>query len=172
MVENVEGRFLLWQIRPYQPQDWPAVWGLLQPVFRAGETYAYAPEISEGEAQEVWVEIPQVTLVALSPRQEVVGTYYLKPNQPGLGSHVANCGYVVAAAARGRGVGSAMAEHSQQLARDLGFRANQFNLVVATNQAAVRLWQRLGFQVVGRLPGAFRHHHHGFVDALVFYKSL
>ncbi|MFM7323535.1 MAG: hypothetical protein ACKO4L_01180 [Nodosilinea sp.] len=74
MVENVEGRFLLWQIRPYQPQDWPAVWGLLEPVFRAGETYAYAPEISEREAQGVWVEVPQVILVALSPGQQVVGT--------------------------------------------------------------------------------------------------
>lgn len=172
MVRKMKNKFLLWQIRPYQSQDWPALWRLLEPVFRAGETYAYAPEISEREAHRVWVEVPQVTLVALSPEHEVVGTYYLKPNQPGLGSHVANCGYVVSAAARGQGVATTMAEHSQQLARDLGFRAIQFNLVVATNQAAVRLWQRLGFQVVGRLPGAFRHHHHGFVDALVFYKSL
>ncbi len=172
MVTKMEDRFLLWQIRPYQPQDWPAVWGILEPVFRAGETYAYAPAISEAEAEQVWVGVPQATLVALSPEQRVVGTYYLKPNQPGLGRHVANCGYVVSAAARGQGVATTMAEHSQQLARDLGFRAIQFNLVVATNEGAVRLWQRLGFQVVGRLPGAFRHSRYGFVDALVFYKWL
>ncbi|MEB3250713.1 MAG: GNAT family N-acetyltransferase [Cyanobacteriota bacterium] len=168
----MEDRFSLWQIRPYQPQDWPAVWGMLGPVFRAGETYVYGPQTTEAEAQQIWVERPQVTLVALAPDQGLVGTYYLRPNQAELGSHVANCGYVVSTAARGQGVGTAMAEHSQQLARDLGFRAMQFNLVVATNEAAVRLWQRLGFQVVGRLPGAFRHSRYGFVDALVFYKPL
>jgi RimJ/RimL family protein N-acetyltransferase len=172
MVTKMEDRLLLWQIRPYQPQDWPAVWGILEPVFRAGETYAYAPEISEAEAKQVWIGVSQTTLVALTPEQRVVGTYYLKPNQPGLGSHVANCGYVVSAAARGQGVATTMAEHSQQLARDLGFRAIQFNMVVSTNEGAVRLWQRLGFQVVGRLPGAFRHSRYGFVDALVFYKLL
>lgn len=168
----MEERFSLWQIRPYQPQDWPAVWGILEPVFRAGETYAYGPETTETESQQIWVEVPQATLVALTPDQQMVGTYYLRPNHAELGSHVANCGYAVSAAARGRGVGTAMAEHSQQLARDLGFRAIQFNLVVATNEAAVRLWQRLGFQVVGQLPEAFRHSRYGFVDALVFYKLL
>lgn len=102
----------------------------------------------------------------------VIGTYFLKPNQPGLGSHVCNCGYVVAAQARGRGVAAAMCEHSQDQARALGFRAMQFNFVVATNESAVRLWQRQGFAVVGRLPGAFRHQKLGFVDALVMYKQL
>jgi RimJ/RimL family protein N-acetyltransferase len=120
----------------------------------------------------VWIEMPQATYVAKDPVGAVIGTYYLKPNQPALGSHVCNCGYVVSERARGQGVASLMCEHSQYEARRLGFRAMQFNLVVSTNEGAVRLWKKLGFDIVGTLPGAFRHPRDGYVDAFVMFKEL
>ncbi len=159
-------------IRPYEEQDWPQVWPILHETFAAGDTYAYAPESDEAEVHRLWVELPLATYVACAPDGAVLGTYYLKPNQPGLGAHVCNCGYVVAPAARGRGIAAQMCEHSQVEARALGFRAIQFNLVVATNEVAVRLWQRLGFRIVGTLPGAFNHRRLGYVDAHVMYKEL
>lgn len=120
---------------------------------------------------DVWLNKPTATYVA-ELDGAVVGTYTIKPNQPGLGSHVCNCGYMVSAAARGKGIGAAMGEHSQVEAWRLGFLAMQFNLVVSTNEDAVRLWSRLGFEIVGTLPGAFHHSRLGFVDAYVMYKWL
>lgn len=160
------------EIRPLQPGDWEAVWRVIEPVFRAGETYAFPPQITEEEARRAWVEAPQATFVAVDDTNTVLGTYYIKPNQPGLGSHVCNCGYIVAEGARGRGIASAMCEHSQVEAVSRGFRAMQYNLVVSTNEGAVRLWQSHGFDIAGRLPAAFRHPRLGFVDAYVMYKQL
>ncbi|MDR7378956.1 ribosomal protein S18 acetylase RimI-like enzyme [Rhodoferax ferrireducens] len=162
----------MFSIRRYQDSDWPAIWALLHATFQTGDTYAYAPDSSEAAIHTAWVELPMATYVACAPDGQLLGTYVLKQNQPGLGAHVSNCGYVVAPAAQGQGVASAMCEHSQQEARAMGFLAMQFNLVVATNQRAVRLWQHLGFAVVGRLPRAFRHQRLGLVDALVMYKEL
>jgi ribosomal protein S18 acetylase RimI-like enzyme len=159
-------------IRRFEADDWSAVWPMLQATFASGDTYAFAPESSEAEIHQAWVEAPQATYVACAAEGGVVGTYTLKPNQPGLGSHVCNCGYVVAARARGQGVASAMCEHSQAEARALGFRAMQFNLVVSTNETAVRLWQRLGFAIVGTVPRAFCHRRLGEVDAYVMFKQL
>ncbi len=159
-------------IRPLTPGDWPAVWAILEPVFRAGETYPHSPEITEGEARKAWIDAPRASFVAVAENGGIVGSYYLKPNQPGLGAHVCNCGYAVAGAEKGRGIATAMCLHSQQEARTLGFRAMQFNLVVASNERAVRLWQHLGFRLVGTLPGAFRHRRLGFVDAFVMYREL
>jgi len=159
-------------IRRYQPEDWPAVWPLLHRTFAAGDTYAFAPETTEVEARKIWIETPQATYVACGGDGSILGTYILKPNQPGLGSHVCNCGYIVAAEARGNGIASALCGHSQNEARSLGFKSMQFNLVVSTNEGAVRLWQKLGFRIVGTLPGAFRHKVHGDVDAYVMFKHL
>jgi len=159
-------------IRPYQEQDWLEIWQVIHPVFRAGDTYAFAPDISEEEARLAWVKLPTATFVAEDEQGSILGTYYLKPNQPGLGAHVCNCAYVVRERARGQGIASMMCEHSQREALTLGFRAMQFNLVVSSNTAAVRLWQRLGFEIVGTLPQAFRHAELGFVDAYVMYKLL
>ena len=145
------------RIQPCQPRHWASVWRILEPVFRAGETYAFSLDISEAEAHHVWSEVPVATFVALNAGEEVLGTYYIKPNQPALGAHVCNCGYVVAEQARGRGIASAMCEHSQTEARARGFRAMQYNLVVSTNEGAIRLWKKHGFAVIGVLPGAFRH---------------
>jgi L-amino acid N-acyltransferase YncA len=160
------------QIRPFEEADWVAAWEIIEPVFRAGETYAFSPEITEQEAHKVWVKMPTATFVAVDENEEVLGTYYIKPNQPALGSHVCNCGYIVAQNARGKGIASEMCEHSQQKAISLGFRAMQYNLVASTNEGAIRLWKRHGFEVVGTLRKAFRHSEKGFVDAIVMYKQL
>ena len=117
------------------------------------------------------MKTPHKTFV-LEEKGALLGTYCIKTNQPGLGSHVCNCGYMVSSKARGKGIATALCEHSQQEAVRLGYRAMQFNLVVKTNEASVYLWQKLGFSVVGTLPGAFLHSKHGYVDAYVMYKVL
>ena len=137
----------------------------------AGETYAYPPDTTREEALALWFPAGGRTYVA-ERDGAVVGTYVMKANQPGQGSHTANCGYMVVPAATGRGIAQAMCEHSLALARERGFLAMQFNFVVSTNERAVRLWQHFGFQIVGRLPKAFRHPSAGFVDALVMYRRL
>lgn len=163
------GLFLM--IRPYESTDWPAIWAILKPVFRTGKTYVYPSQISEEEAHKAWIESPQATFIALD-QDEIVGTYYIKPNQPGQGSHICNCGYVVSEKARGKGVASLMCEDSQKQAIASGFRGMQFNLVVSTNESAVRLWKKHGFQIVGTLPAAFNDPEFGFVDAFVMFKVL
>jgi C_GCAxxG_C_C family probable redox protein len=159
-------------IRPYRESDWASLWPFLHATVAAGETYAFPPQSSEAEMHRAWVETPRATSVACASDGRVLGTYYLKPNHPGPGSHVCNCGFVVAQEAQGQGIATAMCEHAQAEAVSMGFRAMQFNLVACTNTRAIRLWQRLGFTVVGTLPGAFQHQRLGFVDALVMYKVL
>ena len=157
-------------IRPIQPADFEAVWQIFHEVVAKADTYAFAPDTTRDEALRLWVDVPQVTFVAELDGQ-VVGTYFLKPNQPALGSHVCNAGYMVARWARGKGVGESLCAHSMEEARRLGFRAMQFNFVVATNPA-VRLWTRMGFATIGRLPEAFRASDGLYVDALVMYRQL
>jgi RimJ/RimL family protein N-acetyltransferase len=160
------------EIQKYQEADWSQVWPMIKKVFRDGETYAFPPEIAEPEAHKIWVELPQETYVLTDTRKTILGTYYIKPNQPGLGAHVCNCGYIVSEAARGKGVASKMCEHSQVIAVKLGFRAMQYNLVVSTNEGAIRLWKKFGFKVIGTLPKAFNSKSAGYVDALIMYKQL
>jgi ribosomal protein S18 acetylase RimI-like enzyme len=159
-------------IRAATDADWPAIWSVLEPTFRRGDTYTFATDVTEAEARHAWMNLPAAIFVACDAQGAVLGTYVIKANQPGHGSHVSNCGYVVSDAARGMGVASALCEHSQQEALRMGFRAMQFNFVVSTNEGAVRLWRKLGFSIVGTLPGAFRHPQHGFVDAFVMFKQL
>jgi ribosomal protein S18 acetylase RimI-like enzyme len=158
-------------IRPAEKVDFDAIWPIFESVARAGETYAYSKEITKEAALNIWFVQPQCTFVA-EENGCLLGTYYLKPNQAGPGGHVCNCGYMVSADARGKGVASAMCEHSQELAIELGYKAMQFNFVASTNEGAIRIWQRLGFDTVGRLPKAFEHPNQGYVDALVMYKWL
>jgi L-amino acid N-acyltransferase YncA len=160
------------RIRQITDADWPNVWAMMKPVIRAGETYPYARDMTDAGAQKMWLEIPEASYVAEDELGELLGTYYIKPNQPTLGAHVANCGYIVSESARGRGVASRMCEHSQAEAVRLGYRAMQYNLVVKTNAASVYLWKKMGFDVAGTLPGAFQHPAHGYVDAFVMYKEL
>lgn len=158
-------------VRACLPRDHDAIWKILEPVIRAGETYALPRDMTRTAALAYWTGSDRETFVAEMDGR-VVGTYYLRANQAGGGAHVANCGYVTAAEAAGRGVARAMCEHSLATARACGFRAMQFNLVVSTNTRAVRLWQSLGFSTVGRLPRAFQHPQFGEVDALVMYRLL
>jgi L-amino acid N-acyltransferase YncA len=159
-------------IRHAVPADAPAIWSIIGPVIRAGETYALDRDMSEEEAIAYWLGKDRETFVAEDEGGEVLGTYYLKPNQAGGGRHIANCGYMTSAAATGRGVARAMCAHSLEAARERGFKAMQFNFVVSTNARAVKLWESFGFEVVGRLPGAFEHPRLGLVDALVMWREL
>ncbi len=158
-------------IRLAEPEDYDSIWSIFSPIVRAGETYAFAPDTSFDQGRRLWMEQPRQTYVVESDGQ-ILGTYYIKTNQSGPGSHVCNCGYMVADSARGKGLATAMCEHSQQVALELGYQAMQYNFVAASNAGAVRLWQHLGFETVGRLPGAFHHPRLGYVDALVMFKWL
>jgi len=158
-------------VRPARTADAVAIWTLLEPVIRAGKTYTLPRDMSEADALAYWLGADHETFVAEEDGR-IIGTYYLRANQQGGGDHVANCGYVTAAAAVGRGIARQMCEHSLDRARTRGFRAMQFNFVVASNERALRLWQSMGFAIVGRLPRAFRHPTRGEVDALVMYRVL
>jgi ribosomal protein S18 acetylase RimI-like enzyme len=158
-------------IRRATPADHDALWDILAPVIRAGDTYTLPRDMSRGEALAYWCSPAHDVFVAADGAR-LVGTYFLQANQAAGGSHVANCGYMTATSAAGRGVGRAMCEHSIAEARARGFRAMQFNFVVSTNERAVRLWTACGFAIVGRLPGAFLHPALGYVDALVMFRSL
>ena len=159
-------------IRPFANADWRSLWPILRETFATGDTYGYSPNSTEAETRQIWIDAPLATYVACDDNGAIIGTYKLVINQPGLGSHVSNCGYVVSTAARGQGLASLMCEHSQTEAVRLGFRAMQYNLVVSTNTGAVRLWQKHGFAIVGTLPGAFNHATLGYVDAFVMFKQL
>ena len=158
-------------IRLATPADAAAIAALILPVIRAGETYALDRDLSEAAALAYWLAPDKQTFVA-AEQGALLGTYYLRPNQSGGGRHVANCGFITAEAARGRGIAAEMGQHALRTAHGQGYRAMQFNCVVSTNHAAIRLWHRLGFATVGHLPGAFAHPDLGDVDALVMYRVL
>jgi ribosomal protein S18 acetylase RimI-like enzyme len=158
-------------IRPARPEDSAAIWSIIGPIIRSGETYALDPDMSKADALAYWLAADKETFVA-EEEGSILGTYQMRPNQSGGGAHVCNCGYMTSARATGRGVGRQMCRHSLDHARARGYRAMQFNFVVSTNERAVGLWQSLGFDVVGRLPLAFKHPTHGYVDALVMFQHL
>jgi GNAT superfamily N-acetyltransferase len=146
-------------------------WPTFSAIIQAEETYAFDPHLSEQQAFELWCTLPAETYVAVEDGV-VLGSYYIKANASGPGAHVCNCGYMVADAARGKGVAKALCQHSKQRALALGFKAMQFNAVVSSNTVAVALWTKLGFDVVGRVPKAYWHKQLGFVDTLVMYQWL
>ena len=158
-------------IRLMQPQDHAAIWRVLEPIIRAGESYALPRDMDAPDAIAFWANPGHETFVA-EVDGEVVGTYFLRANQLGGGAHVANAGYATAVGATGRGIARSMCEHSMTRARELGFRSMQFNFVISTNERAVRLWKSLGFEIVGRLSLAFRHPTLGYVDAFVMSQPL
>ncbi len=159
------------EIRSATNKDRDTIWNIFHAIVAAGDTYAFDPKISRDDALSYWFRADAHTYVAERDGR-VVGTYILKANQPGPGSHVANAAFMVASDAQGSGVGRRMAEHCLEEARHLGFRAMQFNFVVSTNTPAIHLWEQLGFKVVGTLPGAFRHPQKGYVDVYVMFHSL
>ena len=159
-------------IRPASAiDDADTIWAVLEPTIRAGETICLPTDITRAAALAYWFSEGHEVFVAESDAG-IVGTYYLRANQRGGGAHIANCGYITAADAFGRGIARAMCEHSLGRARERGFRGMQFNIVVSTNVRAIRLWESCGFAVVGRVPGAFRHPTLGFADTLVMYRDL
>ena len=158
-------------IRPARADDRSTIWSVIGPTIAAGETNAIDRNATEAEGLAYWLSPGNEVFVA-EDDGAILGTYYLRPNQGGGGRHVCNGGYITSAEARGRGIARAMCEHSLNHARAQGYRAIQFNFVVSTNERAVNLWQSLGFDIVGRLPGAFDHPAHGYVDALVMFRAL
>ena len=158
-------------IRNIRPDDENEVWKILEPVIRPGETYPLPRDMDKTSALAYWLGSEHEVFVA-EETSRLVGTYFLQANQRGGGSHVANCGYVTAAFATGRGVARAMCEHSLKRAQERGFCAIQFNFVVSSNVRAVGLWESMGFSVVGRLAAAFHHPERGCVDALVMFRNL
>ena len=159
------------EIREANDADFDEIWHIFHEVVEAGESFPFAHNTSKEEAHLAWIKIPTATYVAIIDNQ-VLGTYYIKPNQSELGAHVCNAGYMVNAAARGQGIGRSMCLHSLDEARKLGFRAMQYNLVVATNESAVNLYKQCGFSIIGTLPESFNHKRLGLVDAHVMYQLL
>jgi L-amino acid N-acyltransferase YncA len=158
-------------IREATREDFVQIWPIFHEIAAAGETYAYPRDITREQALKIWIDGPRKTYV-FEEDKKILGTYYIMTNQSDPGDHVCNCAYMVSSAARGRGLATAMCEHSQQIAKELGYKAMQFNFVASSNEGAVRLWTKLGFATVGRLPKAFHHPSLGYVDALVMHKWL
>jgi RimJ/RimL family protein N-acetyltransferase len=159
-------------IRPAADDDHDAIWQILEPMIRAGDTYPLPRDMSRAEAFAYWYSQGHAVFVVADEDNRIVGTYYLRANQRGGGAHVANCGYVTSVAARRHDGAHAPCGHSLFISQARGFRAMQFNFVVSANETAVRLWQACGFAIVGRVPGAFQHPARGYVDALVMFREL
>jgi L-amino acid N-acyltransferase YncA len=159
------------RIRPARTDDAPAIWRIIGPVIRAGETYTLDRDMSEADALAYWLGPDRETFVA-EEDGEIVGTYFIRPNQAGGGKHICNCGYITSATATGRGVARTMCQHSVDHARQRGYHGMQFNFVISSNTRAVALWEAFGFETVGRLPEAFYHPTLGYVDALVMFRRL
>ncbi len=158
-------------IRVATADDKEAVWGIIEAVIAGGDTYVFEPGTPREAMLEYWFA-PEKSVFVAEEGGEIVGTYWIKANQPGLGDHVCNAAYMVSPAAHGKGIGRRMAEHSLDEARGLGYKAMQFNFVVASNTAAVRLWESIGMRIIGTIPNAFRHRTLGFVDAYIMFRKL
>ncbi len=158
-------------IRPADPSDFDAMWPIFQAIVATGTTYAFAPETPREEAFAYWFG-PGISSWVADEDGRIVGMYKLIANRRDLGSHVANASFMVDPASSGRGTGHLMGLHCLREARRAGYLAMQFNFVVSTNEPAVALWQKLGFEIVGTLPRAFQHRERGLVDAYVMYRFL
>ena len=158
-------------IRKATSQDFDEIWEIFHQVISSGDTYPYSPQTTKEEAFDLWMAPDKDTYVGLL-NNKIVGTYYIKANQPGLGSHVANAGYMVSPKYHGQGIGFTLAKHSIEEAKKLGYKAMQYNLVVSTNENAIKLWKKIGFQIIGTTPQGFNHASKGFVDTLIMHRFL
>lgn len=159
------------EIRKAIEADKEAVWKIIQAVISIGDSYTFAPDSSKEKMLSFWCGEDKETYIAILDN-EIVGTFFIKPNQPDLGSHICNAGYMVSPNTKGKGIGRKMAEFSLPEAKRLGFKAMQFNFVVKSNEIAVKLWQKLGFEIIGEIPEAFQHKDLGLVNALIMYRKL
>jgi ribosomal protein S18 acetylase RimI-like enzyme len=158
-------------IRPAEEKDTDGIWKIFEIVIKSGDTYAFDPNTTKEIFPQYWLANNMRTFVAIED-DKVLGTYFIKPNQVGLGAHIANCGYMVHPEARGNGLGKSLCEHSLLKAKELGYIGMQFNLVVSTNETAVKLWKKLGFKVIGTTPNGFNHSKLGYVDAYIMYREI
>ncbi len=152
-------------------QDFEAFWPVFQEVVQAQETYAFDPNLSFDDAYNLWCLAPQKSFV-IKEANNVLGAYYIKPNAAGPSAHISNCGYMVSPHCRGKGIARTLCEHSQRIAIELGYTAMQFNSVVSTNEVAVKLWQKLGYEIIGTIPKAYQHKRLGLVDSYIMHKHL
>ena len=158
-------------IREAMATDMDAIWEIFENVVNKGDTYAFAPGTSKDAFSTLWFGPAMKTFVAEEDGR-IAGSYFIKPNQPGLGAHIANCGYMIHPDSRGKGIGGQLCEHSLQIARELGYKGMQYNMVVSTNTKAVELWKKFGFQIIGTIPGGFNHAKLGYVDAYIMFRTL
>lgn len=159
------------QVRAITKDDHDVLWSMLEPVFRAGDTYAINPDISKADAIRYWISADAGSYF-IEDESGVLGTYYLKTNAAGGGSHVCNCGFITSRDSGGKGVARNMLDDALARAKTVGYKAMQFNFVLANNTRAIDIWQRAGFDTVGQLPNAFDHPQDGMIDALVMFKTL
>ena len=159
-------------IRKYEEKDKEEIWKIIEYVISKGDSFTYAPDTSREFALEDWCSSDKETFVAADKDGKILGTFYIKTNQAGLGSHIANGSYMVSPESRGKGVGRLMGEYSIEEAKRLGFHAMQFNFVVKTNERAVSLWKSLGFEIIGEIPDAYRHLENGLTNAYIMYRKL
>lgn len=159
-------------IRKYEEKDKEEIWKIIEYVISRGDSFTYAPDISREDALKDWFSPEKYVFVAVDENEKILGTFYIKANQTGLGDHVANGSYMVSPEARRKGIGRLMGERSLEEARELGFQAMQFNFVVKSNEKAVNLWKSLGFEIIGETPNAYRHLENGLTNAYIMYRKL
>jgi ribosomal protein S18 acetylase RimI-like enzyme len=159
------------EIRKAIPSDHDKIWIILKEIIQSGDAFAYPANTTKEQMLAYWCHPDRHTYVALE-QGEIVGTFFLQNNQPGLGSHVANAAYAVGANTAGRGIGKYMGQYSLTEAKKLGYTAMQFNLVVKSNEKAVALWKKIGFEIIGEIPDAFNHAKNGLINAYIMYRKL
>lgn len=158
-------------IREATTTDHDGIWEIFEQVIKTGDTYAFDPDTSKEDLPKLWFA-PGMKVFVAEDNGKILGTYFIKPNQPALGSHIANCGYMVHPETRGRGLGKQMFNHSWAVAKEYGYKGMQFNLVVSTNKIAVQLWEKLGFKIIGTIPKGFNHRQLGHVDAYIMFREM
>lgn len=159
------------EIRSAKKNDEDSLWSVIEPIIRAGGTYVFSPQSSREKIMSYWLNEDKKTYIALI-EGKAVGTFYIKANQPDLGDHICNAGFMVDPEQKGKGIGRRLGQFAISEAKALGYQAMQFNFVISSNHSAVSLWKSLGFQVIGEIPQAYRHPSHGLVSALIFFKKL
>ena len=158
-------------IREATINDHDGIWEIFEQVIKPGDTYAFDPNSKRGDLPKLWFALGMKVYVA-EENGKILGTYFIKPNQAGLGAHIANCGYMVHPEARGRGLGKQLFDHSWLVAKELDYKGMQFNFVVSTNRVAVKLWKKLGFKIIGTTPKGFNHQQLGYVDAYIMFREI
>jgi ribosomal protein S18 acetylase RimI-like enzyme len=158
-------------IRAATTNDLDGIWEIFEKVIQSGDTYAFDPNTPQEDLSKLWFA-PTMNVYVAEEDHKILGTYFIKPNQVGLGAHIANCGYMVHPETRGKGLGKQLCEHSLRIAKEMGYKGIQFNFVVSTNTTAVKLWEKSGFSIIGTIPNGFNHRQLGYVDAYIMFREI